>query len=202
MAGKGRKKKLLTSQKLSFLSIFLRFCPSFSNFAHNMTTEKPSRMKTYKRFLMLFAICILAATSFSSCEWDASEEPEHPLYVSYSISASEASFVGPDQLLVDILTWIKENQKVYDVKANYSTGHASEFAKTDADAIKYYDEFASKFKAYLEQEVTTKLNKGYYKSNNSKETTVTVNASFHVYAQRIQGEDGNLKYEDVKFSYP
>lgn len=160
-------------------------------------------MKTYKRVLMLIACCFLAATSFTSCEWDRSEEPEHPLYVTYTISASESTFVGPDQLLIDILAWIRDHHKVYDVKVNYSSGKASEFAQTDADAVKHYNEFAPKFKSYLEHEVMDKLKKGDYKPDETEENkTVTVEASFHVFATRTQGEDGNLKYEEVKFSYP
>lgn len=159
-------------------------------------------MKIYKRVMMLIACCFLAATSFTSCEWDRSEEPDHPLYVTYTISASESTFEGPDQLLVDILTWVKDHHKIYDIKVNYSSGKASEFAQTDAEAVKFYEEFAPKFKSYLEQEVMAKLKKGDYKPEGSDDANVTVKAAFHVFATRTQGEDGNLKYEEVKFSYP
>jgi len=159
-------------------------------------------MKSYKKALLLLTCCVLAAISLISCEWDTSPEFDHPLYVTYTVSASESTFEGPDQLLVDILAWIRDNHKVYDVQIDYSTGKASEFVKTDAEAVKKYEEFAPKFKAYLEQEVTAKLKRGDYKPEGSDEANVTVRATFHVYASRTQGEDGNLRYEEVKFSYP
>lgn len=158
-------------------------------------------MKILKNFSLVLVCALLAATSFSSCDWDASNEPEHPLYVSYSISAGYISFIGPDQLLLDIQSWIKANQFVYDKQVDYDTGEASDFEKTDKDAVKKYEEFAPKFKAYLEGEVKKDLAAGKY-NNAETNTPATVISTFYISATRVQGKGGNLKYEEFKFSYP
>lgn len=152
-------------------------------------------MKTIQRVLAFLACSLIAATPFTSCEWDTSTEPEHPLYVTYTISASAIEFVGSEQLLLDIKTWIRENQIAYDKQVNYSTGEASEFTKTDADAVKRYEEFVPKFKTFID-EVRNKVAKGAYDPDNQ------VNATFDVYAKRTQGKDGNLRYEQIKLVYP
>ena len=145
---------------------------------------------------MLVACLILAATAFTSCEWDTSPEPEHPLYVTYSITAGNIDFSGPELLLTDMQEWIKANQYIYDKQVNYSTGEASEFANTDNEAIKKYEnDFLPKFKAYLE-EVKGKLKSGAYGEG------VVVNATFYATASRTQGKDGNLRYEQFKLDYP
>ncbi len=158
-------------------------------------------MKTYQRLLMFILGCVFTLAMFTACEWDTSDEPDHPTYVTYTITAEAATFEGPSALFDDIKTWVRSNHKVYDVKMSYSTGDASEFTKTDSEAIKHFEVFAPKFKAYLEQEVTAKLKNGDYKPDDPDETDVTVKAVFHVYAMRTQGEGGNLMYQDVKFSY-
>jgi hypothetical protein len=153
-------------------------------------------MKTFQNISMLMVCIILAATAFTSCEWDTSPEPDHPLYVTYTITASNIDFSGPEQLLPDMRAWIKANQIIYDKPVSYSTGEASEFTKTDAEAIKKYEEeFLPKFKAYLE-EVKGKLKSGDYGAG------AVVNATFYTAATRTQGKDGNLKYEQFTLAYP
>ena len=149
----------------------------------------------------MLACVLLAATAFISCDWDASTEPDHPLYVTYTVSAGYVSFQGPELLLQDIQTWIKDNQIVYDKAVNYTTGEASEFTKTDTEAVKKYEEFAPKFKTYLNNVVMTSLKEGKYddKENNTK---ANVTATFFVSAARTQGQNGNLKYEEINFSFP
>ena len=149
----------------------------------------------------MLACVLLAATAFISCDWDASTEPDHPLYVTYTVSAGYVSFQGPELLLQDIQTWIKDNQIVYDKAVNYTTGEASEFTKTDAEAVKKYEEFAPKFKTYLNNVVMTSLKEGKY-DNKETNTKANVVATFFVSASRVQGQNGNLKYEEFKFSYP
>ena len=145
---------------------------------------------------MLLASMFLSLATFTSCEWDDSPEPEHPLYVTYTITAGAIEYTGPELLLPEIQAWIKTNQIVYDKPASYTTGEASEFAKTDAEAIKKYnDEFAPKFKSYL-KELNSKLAAGAYGDN------VKVNATFYLAASRTQGKDGTLKYEEIQFIFP
>ena len=156
-------------------------------------------MKTIKKLSMLFACLILSATSFTSCEWDTSGEPDHPLFVSYTITAGAVRFDGPEQLLTDINAWIKANQIVYDVQVNYTTGDASEFTATDAQAITKYNEFAPKFKEYL-NDMMKKLGEGAYKDEETGSNTTV--ATFFISAARTQGQEGSLKYEQVEFNYP
>ena len=153
-------------------------------------------MKQIHKYALALVCMILATTSFTSCDWDNSPEPEHPLYVTYTISAGSVSFSGPDQLLTDILAWVKANSIIYDTKVNYTTGAASEFTATDADAIKKYEnEFLPKFKAHL-GEVQNQLAAGNYGKG------AEVRASFYTYAKRGQGQQGDLKYEHIEFIYP
>ena len=100
-------------------------------------------MRNLKTVSLALLTLLFSAIAITSCDWDNSPEPEHPLYVTYTISAGYVSFIGPDVLLDDIQTWIKENQSVYDKPVNYTTGEASEFEKTDNEAIKKYEEFAT-----------------------------------------------------------
>ena len=152
-------------------------------------------MKQIYKYALIVICLMLASSSFISCEFDTSPEYDHPLYVTYSITADDLSFDGPDELLVDILAWIKENSLNYDEKVNYSTGAASEFAKEDAEAISKYEVFVPKFHAYL-AEVSRKLASGTYGNG------AVVSAVFCTYAKRVQGEGGNLKYDEFNFSYP
>ena len=155
-------------------------------------------MKKIAKFYMMLSCLILAVASFTSCEWDKSPEYDHPSYVTYSISSDVLSFEGPDQLLNDILAWIKENRIDYDKEVSYSTGEASEFAKADAEAIKKYnDEYVPKFKSYL-AELRKKLELGTFgKLANGK-----VRILFCTSAGSAQGEGGHLKYEQYEFNYP
>ena len=153
-------------------------------------------MNTLHRIAILMACLILSATAFTSCEWDTSSEPEHPLYATYSITAGNIEFTGPELLLPEMLAWIKANQIIYDIQVNYTTGEASEFTKTDAEAVnKYEKEFLPKFKAYL-KEVQSKLASGAYDKG------TTVNATFYTSATRTQGKGNTLKYEEFKLVYP
>lgn len=153
-------------------------------------------MKLIKRLSLLLVCLILSLESFNSCDFDTSPEPDHPLYVTYTISAGSVEFTGPDVVLQDINSWIKENQVVYDKQVSYKSGAASEFSKTDTEAVKKYEEFLPVFRAYLE-EVKKKLATGTY-----GEKTSGVSAVFFVFASRTQGEEGHLKYDQINFSYP
>ncbi len=153
-------------------------------------------MKTFSKLFMLLACLTLAVSTFTSCEFDTSPEPEHPLYVTYTISAGTVLFEGPDLLLAEIQAWIKSNQVVYDKSVKYSTGEASEFTKTDTEAIKKYsDDFLPKFKNYL-KDLSSRLAAGDYGDN------VKVNAVFYVTAHRTQGYEGSLRYEEIKYAFP
>lgn len=153
-------------------------------------------MKSFSKLFMLLACLTLVTAAFTSCEFDTSPEPEHPLYVTYTISAGTVQFDGPELLLTEIQTWIKKNQVVYDKSVKYSTGEASEFTKTDTEAIKKYsDEFLPKFKKYL-NDLSSRLAAGEYGDE------VKVNAIFYVTAHRTQGYEGSLRYEEIKYAYP
>jgi hypothetical protein len=147
--------------------------------------------------LALVFLGILAVAGFNtSCGFSTPADPEHPLYVSYTISAGIVSFDGPDQLQIDIEAWIKSNSIVYDTQVSYSTGEASEFKKTDEEAIKQYNEvFLPKFKTYLNN-LAAQLDKGTYGKVN------TVKATIYTSASRLQGNGGSLKYEHHEFVYP
>ena len=153
-------------------------------------------MKSVFRITLLMTLMILASGAFTSCEFDTSPEYDHPLYVTYTISAGTLEYVGPEQLIVDINAWIKANQIVYDKQVNYSTGDASEFAKTDAEAITQYDSFSPKFRAHLE-EVKGKLAAGTY-----GELEQPIKAIFYVSASRTQGKEGHLRYDQITFNNP
>ena len=49
---------------------------------------------------VLFSLLITAGVT-SSCDFDVHEDPDHPLYVEYTISAGDISFSGPEQLKID-----------------------------------------------------------------------------------------------------
>lgn len=155
-------------------------------------------MKKIEKYYKLLTSLILAVATFTSCEWDKSPEYDHPTCVTYAISSGILSFEGPEQLQRDILAWIKENSIDYDKEVSYSTGEASEFAKTDAEAIKKYnEEYLPKFKSYLD-ELRRKLGLGTYgELPNGK-----VRILFYTTASRTQGQGGNLKYEQFEFNYP
>ena len=72
---------------------------------------------------------------------------------------------------------------------------------TNAEAVKKYEQFAPKFKKFIEEEVTASLKAGKYDDAQTG-TPATVEAIFFTSASRIQGKDGHLKYEEFKYSYP
>ena len=151
--------------------------------------------KIYTSALVLFGLLVMTGIAVS-CEFNVHEDPEHPVYVTYSISAGDLTFTGPDQLLMDIKAWIHNNQVSYDRQVNYSTGEASEFTTTDNEAIKKYEEeYVPKFKTHL-QEVIAELDKGTYGKS------VSVKATFYLFAKRLQGKNGDLRYEHIEFTYP
>lgn len=139
---------------------------------------------------------MLSTPMFNSCEWDTSPEPEHPSFITYTISAAIIDFVGPDQLQTDIKNWVRENEDIYDLEVYYKTGEASEFAKTDAQAVKKYEAFLPKFKAFI-KECEARL-----AANKYGELAAPVKAKFSVFASRTQGQDGNLRYDEVNLTNP
>lgn len=153
-------------------------------------------MKSSLKSLLLIVCMMLCTPMFSSCEWDTSPEPEHPSYITYTISASSLEFVGPDQLQTDIKNWIRENEEIYDLEVYYKTGEASEFSKTDAQAVKKFEAFLPKFKAFIEE------CKARLAANKYGELTTPVKAKFAVFASRTQGQDGNLRYDEVNLTHP
>jgi len=147
--------------------------------------------------LALKTLCLtLMIVSLTACEFDTSPEPDYPTYVTYTISVGNTAFSGPEQLLTDINTWVKNNEMRYDTPANYSSGSPSEFAKTDAEAVQKYEEFVPKVKAYFE-EVKGKLNSKVYGSDVN-----SVHGTFYVFVARTQGQGGNLKSETIELVYP
>ncbi len=150
--------------------------------------------KIYSFTVLLFSLLTVIGMA-SSCDINMHEDPDHPSYVTYTISAGEISFSGPDQLLLDIQAWIKSNQISYDTQVSYTTGEASEFARTDAEAVKRYEEFLPKFRAYLDH-VDAELARGTYGN------VEQVKATFYVFASRAQGKGNDIRYEHIEFSYP
>ena len=134
-------------------------------------------------------------TAFLSCGLGDRTDPDHPLFVSYTISVSYDQYNGPDELLVEIKDWVEKNSVIYDTEVNYSTGAPEEFAHSDNEAIQKYNQFLPKFKAYL-NEVTQKLANGSYGAG------AKVQADFYVYAVRGQGQGRDLKSEHVNYVYP
>ena len=154
-------------------------------------------MKKIYTLALLLSSMLMLLVGLSSCEFDTSPEPpDYPIYVTYIITAQNLSFEGPQTLLNEIDQWIKDNRVAYDIRMNYSTGDPSEFTKQDAEAVKKYEEFLPKFKTYLDKEIKGKLGKGDY------ETVKQVKATYSVTAKRVQGQQGDLKYEQVNFVYP
>lgn len=153
-------------------------------------------MKQIYKYALAIVCMIITTAAFTSCEWDTSPEPEHPMYVTYTLSAGCVSFSGPDQLLDDIEDWIKVNSISYDTPVNYSSGDASEFTTTDAEAVKKYNnEFLPKFNSFL-NELNSKLNSGTYGKG------ISVKATFYTFAKRVQGQQSDLKYDQFEYSYP
>lgn len=147
--------------------------------------------------LSLLTVClILAIATFSACEFDTSPEPDYPSYVTYTISVGNTEFSGPEELLTDIDLWIKNNQIIYDTAAKYSSGAPSEFSQQDAEAVKKYDEFVPKVKAYFEEVKGKIAAKAYGDDVNS------VNGTFYVFVSRGQGQGRDLKSETIRLVYP
>ena len=152
-------------------------------------------MKLFYKFCIACACMFIAATSLSSCDWDSSPDYDHPTYVTYSVTATDISFIGPEQLLHDIQTWIEANQSIYDTKIEHPTGGDSDYVASDAEAVAKYEAFASKFKAYL-NELQGKLEADKYGSGTK------VKAQFAISATRMQGNDRTIRQETVDFVYP
>ncbi len=151
--------------------------------------------KIYTLAILLASVLLLVGAM--SCEFDRSpEDPDYPIYVTYIITAENLSFDGPEKVLKEIDQWIKNNRVAYDVRMNYSTGDPSEFTKQDAEAIKKYEEFLPKFKSYLEKDLKAKLSSADF------ETVKQVKATYSVTARRVQGQQGDLRYDQVNFIYP
>ena len=151
--------------------------------------------KIYTLALLLSSLFMLAG--LTSCEFDTSPEPpDYPIYVTYIITAQNLSFDGPEVVLNEIDQWIKNTRVAYDIRMNYSTVDPSEFTKQDAEAIKKYEEFLPKFKTYLEKELKAKFGKDTFAD------VKQVKATYSVTAKRVQGQQGDLKYDQVDFIYP
>ena len=133
--------------------------------------------------------------TFLSCGLGDKTDPDHPLFVSYVISVVCEEYNGPEQLLTEINNWISNNSVYDDIEVNYTTGAIEEFAKSDADELKKYEELLTKFKSYL-NELNGKLSKGSYSGVSN------VDIDFFVYAKRLQGQGKDLKSEHVRFIYP
>lgn len=153
-------------------------------------------MNSLHKTTMLLAVLLLTVAASTSCDWDNSPEPEYPTRVTYTISAGYTEYSGPDQLILDIESWIKENQMGYTADANYTTGAASEFTRQDANASQEMNKFLTLFQNYLQNNVKKALASGTYGEN------VTVKAAFYVYVVRGQGEDRTVRTETVMFTYP
>lgn len=147
---------------------------------------------------MFLAVCMLFALSLcNSCGFSTPEDPDFPSYVSYSITGDVlSSEAASDQLLADVKAWLKDNAIYFEEQVDYSTGEASEFAKTDQGAIKRYEDvYMPKFRNYLNS-LRDKLSNGTY----GKVTGVKI--LFCTYARREQGKENTLAYEQHEFIYP
>lgn len=165
-----------------------------TNFAPRNKQPFTVMKKIYR--LSLLTICfLLSMTALTSCEFDTSPEPDYPKYVTYTISVGHTSYSGPDAFLSDIMTWVKDNQVIYDTPANYTTGAPSEFTQQDAEAVQKYNAFVPKVKAYFE-EMRGKLNNKVYGDSPK------VNGTFYVFVTRGQGQGRDLKSETITFVYP
>ena len=154
-------------------------------------------MKKFYKFSLFITCFIFACISFSSCGINTTEDPDFPLYVTYSISVYCDEFNGPDQLLTNINKWVDDNHYAYDEKVNYSTGAPEEFTTSDKMAVEEkYNVFLPKFKTFLE-ETRTKLANGAY--GDAKQQ---VKAHFIVYCSRLQGQGNTLACDGIDFIYP
>lgn len=154
----------------------------------------PSVMNKILKISFLFVCMVATLAVLFSCEFDKKDDPDHPLFVTYMISAANVEYSGPELLLTDINKWIESNSDFYDVEVNYTTGAPEEFAKTDAEAIARYEKFLTKFNTYLD-ELKQKLAKGAYDSPSQ------VKADFNVYVKRAQGQSRDIKSEHVDFMF-
>lgn len=152
-------------------------------------------MKRIQKSLLVLACAVLSMTAFLSCEFGDRTDPDHPLFVSYTISVSYEQYNGPEELLTEIKSWIEQNSVIYDTEVSYSTGAPEEFTRSDNEAIQKYEQFVPKFKAYL-NEITTKLANGAYGSG------ANVKADFYVFAVRGQGQGRDLRSEHMSYVYP
>ena len=151
-------------------------------------------MKKIHKLSFLFACLIMSMTAFMSCDFDGPADPDHPLFVTYTISAGFDQFTGPEQLQIDVKKWINENQIAYDREINYNSSDPSVYEKDDAEAIAKFNDCMVKFNNYL-NDLRQKLNSGTYGDVSQ------VNIPFYVYARRTQGENRYFKNESVPFVY-
>ena len=152
-------------------------------------------MKNFYTAIALLITSVMLTAGLASCEFDSSNEPDFPIYVSYTISAGYVNYNGPQELINEFQAWLRENSSVYDEPVKYTTGEASEFTKTDNKAIEKYNTFVSNFKIFLE-EAKAKLASGAYGS------VTSASGTFYLFAHRTQGQDGDLRYEQIEFVYP
>ena len=153
-------------------------------------------MKKLYKFSLFITILVVACASFSSCGIDSTEDdPDFPLYVTYTISVYNEKYSGPNQVLTMINKWVENNKTIKDERVDYKTGAPEEFASMDQEYINKYNEFVPKFKAFLE-ETKTKLANGSYGD------VKQVNGHFVVYCSRIQGQGNQLASEGIDFTYP
>lgn len=138
---------------------------------------------------------LLALSLCNSC--GIPEDPEFPSFVSYTVSGDVISITSDsEELLTDINAWLKANAIYIDVRMNYSTGEASEFADHDAEAVKKYEQqYIPKFNAYL-TDLRAKLASGVYGEID------VVKITFCTYAKREQGKQNTLAYDQHEFTYP
>ncbi len=149
-------------------------------------------MKTFKKSFMLLAVLAL---SLISCDWDTSPEPDHPTYITYTISAITENFNGPSMLQSDMEKWIKKNTVIYYEKTNTLAGNETDYARNDPEALKKYEAFKSTLSTFLSTGIKAEIDKGTY--GVSKD--IKAQGTFQVYVDR----DGSvLKSEKMEFSYP
>lgn len=151
-------------------------------------------MKKIHKLSFLFACLIMSMTAFMSCDFDGPADPDHPLFVEYTISASFDQFTGPEQLQIDVKKWIDENQIAYVREINYNSSDPSVYEKDDAEAIEKYNAYKVKFNNYL-NDLKQKLNSGTYGAVSN------VNIPFYVFAKRTQGDNRYFRNESIPFVY-
>jgi len=152
-------------------------------------------MKRFQQLSFLLACLVMSIVTLQSCEFDTPPDPDHPLFVTYSISASYDQIVGPETLQTDVKKWIQSNQLAYDREINYNSSDPTVFETDDAEALVKYEAYMEKFNAFI-IELKKKLDSGTYGE------VTQVNIPFVVYCKRSQGANRTLKSESIPFVYP